>query len=90
MIIGRDLMVQLVLISYFKRQFLQWDGATVPMKEPSGMLEKSDLNNRNLHKVVMQTSEPASTREATERLVKSLAVLMLRQTLSSYPITQPS
>ena len=32
MIIGRDLMVQLKLTADFKRQVLQWDGATVYMK----------------------------------------------------------
>ena len=32
MIIGRDLMVQLVLTADFKHQILQWDGATVLMK----------------------------------------------------------
>ena len=38
MIIGRDLMVQLGLLDDFKRQFLQWDGDTVPMKEPISLL----------------------------------------------------
>ena len=32
MIIGCKLMVQLGLMADFKRQVLQWDGATVPMK----------------------------------------------------------
>ena len=32
MIIGRDLMVQLGLIANFKRQILQWDGATIHME----------------------------------------------------------
>ena len=32
MIIGCNLMVQLGLMADFKRQVLQWDGATVPMK----------------------------------------------------------
>ena len=32
MIIGRDLMVQLGLTANFKRQVLQWYGATVHMK----------------------------------------------------------
>ena len=32
MIIERDLMVQLDLTAYFKRQFLQWDGATIHIK----------------------------------------------------------
>ena len=31
-IIGRDLMVQLGLLTKFKHQVLQWDGVTVPMK----------------------------------------------------------
>ena len=32
MIIERDMMVQLSLSDYFKRQVLQWDGLTVPVK----------------------------------------------------------
>ena len=31
-IIGRDLMVQLGLMSDFKRQVFQWGGATLPME----------------------------------------------------------
>ena len=38
MIIGRDLMVQLGLTSNFKRQILQWYGATVNMKETINFL----------------------------------------------------
>ena len=52
-IIGRDMMVQLGLTSDFKRQLLQWDGATLNMKEPSGLLDKSDLNKREMCEVVM-------------------------------------
>ena len=63
MIIGRDLMVQLGLPAYFKHQFLQWDGAAVTMK---GMSRQSDITSRNMHKVVMHTSEPVSTRQATD------------------------
>ena len=43
MIIGRDLMAQLGLTADFKRQVLQWDGATAHMKEPSGMLGQYNL-----------------------------------------------
>ena len=68
--IGRDLMVQIVLTDEFKCQVLQWVGATVHMKEPSGWLGKSDLNKRNMYEVVMQNSEPPSTREATDQMVK--------------------
>ena len=42
------------------------------MKEPSGLLGKSDLNKREMREVVMQTAEPSSTREATDILVKVL------------------
>ena len=38
MIIAHDLMVKLGLSAVFKRQFLQLDGVTVPMKEPRGLL----------------------------------------------------
>ena len=37
MIIGCDLMVQLGLLVNFKCQVLQWDGVTVPTKEPRGL-----------------------------------------------------
>ena len=56
MIIGRDLIVQLGLAVDFKRQVLQWHGATITMKEPSGLLEKSNLNKFEMHVVVMQTT----------------------------------
>ena len=62
MIISCDLMVQLVLSVNFKRKFIQWDGVTVPMKEPSGLIGKSDLTIRDMREVVMHTSEPFSTR----------------------------
>ena len=38
MIIGRDLMVQIFLMAYFKRQVLQWDVTTVHMKDPSSLI----------------------------------------------------
>ena len=72
MIIFYDLMVKLDLLADYQRQLLQWDGITVPMKEPIGLLGKSYLTNRNMHELVMQTAEPVSTIEATERLVKIL------------------
>ena len=34
MIIGRFLMVQLVLVSNFKRGFLEWDNCVVNMRDP--------------------------------------------------------
>ena len=62
MIIGRDLTVQLVLMANFKRQFLQWDGATVPIKEQSGLLGKPYLSQNKMLKVVIQTAEPDSAK----------------------------
>ena len=74
MIIGLDLMVQLGLSVRFKRQVLQQDGATVPMKEPSDMLGQTNLTSREMSKVVIHTEEPVSTREVTEGLVKILDI----------------
>ena len=70
MIIGLNLIVQLGLPANFKNQVLQWDGATVHMNEPSSLIGKSDLTKRDMCEVVIQTSEPASTWEATEIMVE--------------------
>ena len=72
MIIGCDLMVKLGLTADFKHQVLQWDGATLHMKEPINLLVQSNLTKRKMRKVLMHTTEPASTREATERILKIL------------------
>ena len=50
-------MVKLGMTADFKHQVLQWDGATVNMKESSGLLGKSDINKRDMREVVMQTTE---------------------------------
>ena len=55
-------MVKLCFMEYFKGQVLQWYGAVLPMKEPSGLLGKTDSKSRKMRKVVMQTSETLSNR----------------------------
>ena len=65
MIIGCDLMVQLGLSADFKRQVIQRYVVALTMKEPRGLLRKSELTSRKIHKVVIQASEPVSTRETT-------------------------
>ena len=45
------------------------------------MIGKPDLNKRKIRKVVIQTSEPASTGEATERLVKIIDVTYTKEEL---------
>ena len=52
MIIGRDLMVQLGLEDNFKRQVLQWDGTTIHMDEPIGLIGKPDLTKRKILKEI--------------------------------------
>ena len=42
------------------------------MKEPIGLLGKSDLTSREMREVVIQTAELVSTIEDTERLAKIL------------------
>ena len=51
--ICRDLMVHLGLTADFKRQVLQWDGATVHMKESRNLIGQSDLTKREMREVVM-------------------------------------
>ena len=72
MIIGRELILQLGLSANFKDQILEWGGNTVMMKEPSGILGQTDLTSRDMSKVVINSTEPVSTREATERMVKNI------------------
>ena len=59
-IFGCDLMVKLGISADFKRQVLQWDGATVPMKEPRGLLGQTYLTSSEMREVLMQTAEPVS------------------------------
>ena len=56
MIIGRDLKLQLVLTAGFKRQVLQWDGATLLIKEHISLLGQHDITKHDMRKVVMITS----------------------------------
>ena len=64
-IIGRDLMLQLGLLSDFKHKVIQWDDAIIKMKELSGLLGQIGPTSREMLEVVMHTSEPVSTREST-------------------------
>ena len=74
MIICRDLMVHVGLTDNFKHQVLQWDGSTLHIKESSNLLGQSDLTKSKMSEVEMQTAEPVSTQEATERKVKTLNI----------------
>ena len=53
MIIFREPVVQLGMTADYKHKILQWNGAIVNMKEPSGILGKYDLNKCEMRKVVM-------------------------------------
>ena len=44
------------------------------MKEPRVLLGKTDKTSGEMPKVIMQNSEPVSTREDTERLMKILNI----------------
>ena len=81
MIIGSDLMVKLGLSADFKCRLLQWDGATVPLKEPRGLLGKSDINTSEMRELVMQTVEPVSTIKATEIWVKIINITYAKSDL---------
>ena len=71
MIIVSDPMVKLGLSTYFKHRFLKWYGVTLPMKEPRGLLGKSDLTHCEIREGIINTAEPDSSREANERFVEN-------------------
>ena len=72
MIIVQDLMVKLGLTSGFKCQLLAWYNAVVSMKGPSSLTGQHELIKRDMLKLVMCTSEQASTKEATKIIAKSI------------------
>ena len=66
------MMVHILLSSWFKRQSLPWDGATVLMKEYIGMIWKIYLTSHEMREVAIQITELFSDRDATEGMVKIL------------------
>ena len=71
-IIGRYLIVKLSLKASFGCQIMEWDNTVIPMKDSRKSLGQPDLTKREIRKGVMQTVEPVSTREYTERFIKIL------------------
>ena len=69
-IVGRYLIVQMGQTVNFKHHVIQWDGVLVSMKEPMGLLGQKYLTGREMCKVIIKTSESASTRQYTEIIVK--------------------
>ena len=61
MIVFRDLVVQLSLMTGCKRQVLQWEKSAVPMKEPISLLGQAELISRKMSNLEMKTAELDST-----------------------------
>ena len=72
MIIGRDLMTKLGLITDYKRKVLTWDDISVPMRSAYHTDSKPTFSRAEIRRIMMQTVEPIATQEATERIVKIL------------------
>ena len=62
MIVDRDLMVKLGLVTNFKQQVIYSDNAVVKMKVPGKFLVQSILTKSEMHKVVIQTAEISPTK----------------------------
>ena len=65
-------MVKSGLKDDFGHQILEWDETVIHIKYPEMFLGQPDLNKNEILEVVMHTTQQASTRESTERLVKIL------------------
>ena len=72
MIIGRDLMVKLGLITDYKRKVLIWDEVSVPMRSVYHTDSKPTFSRAEIKQIMTQTAEPIATQEATERIVRIL------------------
>ena len=72
MIIGRDLMTKLGLITDYKRKVLTWDDISVPMRSAYHTDSKPTFSRAEIRQIMTQTAEPIATQEATERIVKIL------------------
>ena len=81
MIIWLDSIVQLRLVSGFKRKVLGWDNSIVHMKYPGNFLDKSNLAKLELQEERVQTKVTVSTREATARVVNTLYSIYKRDNL---------
>ena len=83
--IGRDLMIQLGLMTNFNHQGLQWDGATGPMKYPNIFLGQTDLTGCEMRKVLIQTAEPVSARGDTE-IMMNIIDSIYSHNLNRFPL----
>ena len=64
-------MVQIGPNSDFGCQVLEWDKTVAHMKETGNLPFQPELNKRNMQEEVIHTSEPSSTIEDTDRVVKN-------------------
>ena len=81
MIIWLDSIVQLRLVSGFKRKVLGWDNYIVHMKYPVNFLDKSNLAKLELQEERVQTKVTVSTIETTARVVNTLYSIYKRDNL---------
>ena len=72
MIIGRDLLNQLDIDMRFSDSTLKWEDQIVPMKNFQGLWKKDHPSKKELWSTILRSSEPKSTKEATERTIKIL------------------
>ena len=67
-IFGRNILSELGLIMDFDDKIMSWNGNVVPMRS----LENESPSKKELRALLIESREPESTREATNRVVKIL------------------
>ena len=72
MIIGRDLMCKLGLITDFKNNTLIWEDTSRPMRTSQEETGNPQFRKHELKEIIKQTAEPIATQQATEGAVKIL------------------
>ena len=84
MVIGHDLMVQIVRMYSFKNQVIQRNGFAVTTNKPIFFLCHKDVTSRKIREAEIQNSELFSTREVAERNLKFLTLTMKMYTLNRF------
>ena len=80
MIIGRHLLNQLNINVRFSDGTIKWEDQVVSMKNFQRIWKDNHPSKKELRSTILCSIEPKSTREATERVVKSWTQNMKRQT----------
>ena len=69
-------MVHTILIYNFKKNLLEWDSYVVPINYPVFQYIQINISKLDMKQVVIQTPEPASTKDYTKKIINVFTLPM--------------